>query len=329
MNETPPGFDYPVKRLTVNARQRMHTSPGNGRLMLEALARHGGQDPLTAAVVQHADMVYATCHRVLGNEADAADVAQETFFQFCQRADRIRGSVGAWLHQVATNRSIDLVRQNSSRRRREETYAAEGVPEANTWHEVEPVVDEALAALPADARELLVEHYLERRTMAQIGQRRGLSQPTVSRRVAAALEELRGLLRHKGVQVGSTALGVLLGEVAQAAPAPASLLQGLGKMVLAHVASGGSSAAAAGGTGLAAVATKAGVVAVGLLLVGIGFLTFKPRPTPAPTAITTNLPPASVSYGFATSVVRFTGPGGATRVFTSGTNFVVTNSTVR
>jgi RNA polymerase sigma factor (sigma-70 family) len=295
--------------------------------MLETLARHGGQDPLSSVVVQHADMVYATCHRVLGNEADAADVAQETFFHFCKSAGRIRGSIGAWLHQVATNRSIDLVRQNSSRRRREETYATEGFSEANTWHEVEPLVDEALAALPAEARELLVEHYLERRTMAQIGQRRGLSQPTVSRRVAAALEELRGLLRRQGVQVGSTVLGALLGEAAQAAPA--SLLQGLGKMVLAHVASGGSTAAAAGGIGLAAGATKAGLVAVGLLLVGIGFLTFKPRPAPAPTLIATNLPPASVSFGFATSVVRFTGPGGATRVYTSGTNFVVTNSTVR
>lgn len=295
--------------------------------MLEALARHGGPDPLTAAVVQYADMVYATCHRVLGNEADAADVAQETFFQFCQRADRIRGSVGAWLHQVATNRSIDLVRQNSSRRRREATYAAEGVPQANTWHEVEPAVDQALAALPADARDLLVEHYLERRTMAQIGQRRGLSQPTVSRRVTAALEELRGLLRRQGVQVGSTALGAWLGEATQAAPAPAALMHGLGKMVLAHVASGGSTAAA-GGTGLAAVATKAGVV-LALLLVGIGVLTLKPRPVPAPPAVATNLPSTSVSFGFATSVVRITGPGGATRVFTSGTNFVVTNSTVR
>jgi RNA polymerase sigma factor (sigma-70 family) len=291
-------------------------------MVLDALARQGGRDPAAAVVVEYADMVYATCRRVLGNEAEAADVAQETFFHFLQNAGRIRGSVGAWLHHVATSRSIDLVRRNSSRRRREEAYMADTTSAPDSWHELEPVVDEALEALPAESRDLLVEHFLQRRGMAEMGAKRGLSQPTVSRRVAAALEELRGLLRDRGVVLGAAGLGSLFQVAVESAPVP--LMQSLGKMVLAHTAAG-LGGAATSGWGTVAVGMK--VVGVTAVLVAlIGPVLFRSKPPPAPAPVLTNALPTSVTFGFATSAVWTTGPGGrVTRLVTSGTNFAVTN----
>lgn len=140
-----------------------------------------GLEALAAAVDRYADMVYSTCRRVLGSESEAADVAQETFFQFFQQADEITTSTGAWLHKVATCRALDVVRQNIARRRREEAYAAEHPRVPDSWAEVEPLVDEALDALPDDQRELLVLHFLERRTMTDLAWDYGVSQPTVSR----------------------------------------------------------------------------------------------------------------------------------------------------
>lgn len=286
--------------------------------MIETLARQQGTDPVVAAIHRHADLVYATCRRILGDEADAADAAQETFFQFVQQAGRVRGSVAGWLHRVATRRCIDRIRQNVSRRRREEAYASEDRSTPDAWHEIEPLVDEALDALDPDARDLLVSHFLEGRSMAEIGAVRKLSQPTVSRRVAGALDALRAILREKGVMAATGSLGGWLMGTAEAAPA--GLMQALGKMALVHTAAQGGAAAA--GSALAA-GKLAALAGTGAALLGMGWWLLQPQPVPVAPA--TNEPPGFVVTGFMTSVVWSVGPDGQRRVFTSGTDYTTTN----
>ncbi|MCL4181286.1 MAG: RNA polymerase sigma factor [Verrucomicrobia bacterium] len=301
----------------------MSVGRGNGRVLLNLLASRGDQNGVAHAIDQHADMVYATCRRILGNDAEAADVAQETFFHFLKNSQRIRGSVAAWLHCVATGRSIDFLRQSTARRRRESVYAADVQPtEPDEWRELEPLVDEALEALPAATRELLIEHYLDRRSMVQIGQKHGISQPTVSRRIASALEDLRTLLRNKGVLMGTATLGTLLASSAQAAPA--TMLQTLGKMALAEAATHGAGAAAAGSTLFGGGAKVATAVVTSVLLVGVGSQVLRPGRSmePAPAVA----PAASVSFGFYTNTSWTIGPDGRPLVVeSSGTNFVITN----
>ncbi len=239
---------------------------------------------LAVVMAHYADMVYGTSRRVLGNESDAADVAQETFYQFLRHADQITGSIGAWLHQVATGRAIDLVRKNAARRRREAAYAAEAPHFPDTWGEVEPLVDEALAALPDDERELLVLHFLERQTMTQLAEAYDVSQPTISRRVAAALDCLRAQLRARGLVVGVVTLSTMLPGAGYAAP-PA-VIQALGKMSLAHAASAAASAASAATSGgaatflAAAVSKKALLAGASLALALITWLVWRPPAAP-------------------------------------------------
>src|SRR5438874_470650 len=111
------------------------------------LRRFVGQDDgeaFSMLMGRHADMVYTTSWRILGDAALAADAVQETFFQLVKNADKITGSISGWLHRVATRRAVDLVRQNVSRRNRENRYALETDTRSNIWSEVEPTVDEAL-----------------------------------------------------------------------------------------------------------------------------------------------------------------------------------------
>lgn len=301
----------------------MSVGSGNGRVLLNLLARRADPDGVAGAIDQHADMVYATCRRILGNDAEAADIAQETFFHFLKNAQRIRGSIPAWLHCVATGRSIDYLRQSTARRRRESIYATEVQPaEPDEWRELEPLVDEALEALPAESRELLIEHYLERRSMVQIGQSRGMSQPTVSRRMAAALEDLRTLLRGKGVLMGAATLGTLLASSAQAAPAP--MLQALGKMALAGAATQGTGVGTASSSLLGGGTKAATAVVTSVLLVGVGTQVLRPGRSAEPAPVVA--PAASVAFGFSTNVAWTIGPDGRPSVVqSSGTNFAITN----
>jgi RNA polymerase sigma-70 factor (ECF subfamily) len=66
-------------------------------------------DPFEAFVRRYQDMVFATAVRLLGNPADAEDVAQTVFLRAFQRFDAIGPSPGAagWLRTVTTNACLN------------------------------------------------------------------------------------------------------------------------------------------------------------------------------------------------------------------------------
>jgi RNA polymerase sigma factor (sigma-70 family) len=206
------------------------------RILLRRFVRDEDGEAFSILMQRYADMVYSTCRRVLDNDALASDAVQETFFQFIKQAEHINGSLAGWLHRVATRRAVDLVRSNVSRRRRERSYALELDNDSGAWTEVQGQVDEALEELPDTLREVLVLHFLERRSTTQIAAAQGVSQPTISRRVAEALERMRDLLREKGVALSVVPLQGLLLHYAHCAPE--SLLRSLGKIGLARAVSG-------------------------------------------------------------------------------------------
>lgn len=258
----------------------------NERILVRRLARQGDAEAFSAIMGQYTGMVYNTCRRVLGNDSQAADAVQETFFQLLKSADRITGSLGSWLHRVATRRAVDLIRQNESRRRREEAFAADFFQEAETWEDLQPRVDLALEELPDDLREVLVLHYLNGRSMTWIGAELRLSQPTISRRVAAALEQLRQKLRAREGLIGSTTLGAFLSHGAQAVPESLSLA--LGKIALTQAVSLGAGHALATASPWAfwgvktALASVALALAAGALWVALPRSIPQGRPSPAP-----------------------------------------------
>lgn len=237
------------------------------RVLVQRLVRQGDQEAFSSIMSHYAAMVYSTCRRVVGNDSQAEDAAQETFFHFLKNANRITGSLGGWLHQVATRRAVDLVRQNISRQRREDTYAANDIHQADQWADVEPLVDEALEELPNEMREILVLHYLDGQSLTQIAGARNVSQPTLSRRVAAALEELRKKLRIRGVAVSLAGLGAMLAHSPQAAPA--TLLMGMGKLAMVQAASSGLPLTASLAAPLASVGLKSVLAASAVVLVTI------------------------------------------------------------
>ena len=86
------------------------------------------------------DMVYSTAVRLIGNETQAEDIAQEVFIKAHEHFDNLRSSpsAGGWLKTVATNLSLnhitrykkrwsffsDLVRKSDEGEEREVEFAA-------------------------------------------------------------------------------------------------------------------------------------------------------------------------------------------------------------
>jgi len=224
--------------------------------LLERFSRRADAEAFAELVRRYVRLVYSTSWRVLKDETDAADVTQETFFELTRNAGRISGSLGVWLHRVATRKSIDLVRRSAHRRRREQVYTQSRPEEVSTWHDLSSYVDEALDKLDESTKSLLLDHFLAGKTTSEIAQEQGLSQATVSRRINDGLEQLRGVLRRQGLLVAAASLGTMLMEQASQA-VPAAVVTELSKMTMV-----GTTGAAAALGGKAAVATHAGTLKV-------------------------------------------------------------------
>ncbi len=185
-----------------------------------------------AEIVQrYAGVVFTTSHRILRDRQRAEEVAQETFLRLMHKPQSVTRSLGGWLHRVATQLSIDVVRSDSARRDRERTYSEANPREVSRWEELSPIIDEALAEVDEDQRDLLVRHFLSGVAQAELAEQFDTSAATMSRRIKSAVEALRQRLRHKGLLAGAAMIGAFFHN-GPAAAAPATLMTELGKMAM-------------------------------------------------------------------------------------------------
>ena len=82
-----------------------------------ALARGGDSEAFRTLVERHSRAVYRLAHRMTGNPSDAEDVVQETFLKAYKQLGRFesRANFSTWLHRIAVNCSIDLIRSRPHR----------------------------------------------------------------------------------------------------------------------------------------------------------------------------------------------------------------------
>lgn len=232
-------------------------------------------------VTRYADMVYATCKRILGNPPDAEEVAQECFLRLVEGDPGVRSSLGGWLHKLAMHRSLDRVRSERRREDRERRFARERefYQEPN-WKDVQDLVDEAIAALPDKLRDAVICHFLERQTHEAIASTQGVSRAAVTQRIGKGVEQIRKSLRKRGVSVSTSALAAML-AANTADAAPASLTSALAKFAIAGVkgplaaetaAAGALTASKLVAIGGTTITWQGTLLAVGALVIGLGSL---------------------------------------------------------
>src|SRR5947208_12768907 len=75
-------------------------------------ARGGDADAFRMLVDRHSNAVFRVAYRMTGNEHDADDVVQETFLRAYRQLRNFeeRANFGTWLHRIAVNCSLDLLR---------------------------------------------------------------------------------------------------------------------------------------------------------------------------------------------------------------------------
>jgi len=178
-------------------------------------------------VDRHLPTVHAVAGRVLGVRRDLADdVAQLVFIHLAKKGPSLPRTivVGAWLHRQAVRFALNALRTESRRCKRERVafdLQMNNIPSNDSsWNEVMPHLDQAILELPELEQSALALRYGERRGMKEIGERLGLSAGAVEKRIARALEKLRGRLSRRGVTLSVAALGGILSSQSAEAASP-------------------------------------------------------------------------------------------------------------
>jgi RNA polymerase sigma-70 factor (ECF subfamily) len=99
----------------------IHITPSDssipcGEEALIRLAMLGDLDAFNQLVLANQDLAYHHAHYLLGDPADAQDAVQESFIKAFQGLHGFRGgSFRAWLLQIVTNSSYDMLRRSQRR----------------------------------------------------------------------------------------------------------------------------------------------------------------------------------------------------------------------
>jgi RNA polymerase sigma-70 factor (ECF subfamily) len=157
-------------------------------------------------VREHADRVYRLAYRLSGNRADAEDLTQETFVRvFKSLAEYTPGTFEGWLHRITTNLFLDMVRRRQRIRfdalpddAGDRLASRQAGPE-QTYDEMhlDPEIQRALDALPADFRVAVVLCDLEQLSYEEIAATLGVKVGTVRSRIHRGRVLLRQALAHR------------------------------------------------------------------------------------------------------------------------------------
>lgn len=170
--------------------------------LVVAVARYH-EGALAELYRRHAGSVHALARRLLGDPALAEEIVQEVFLRLWREPERFdaeRGSVRSFLLTHTHGRSVDLVRAESSRRRREER---DQVRTPDVGYDLEREVMDlavaervrtALAVLNQQERAAIELAYLGGCTYREVATVLQEPEGTIKSRIRSGMQKLRGEL---------------------------------------------------------------------------------------------------------------------------------------
>lgn len=164
---------------------------------LIAGCKRGDPDAQRTLYERFGQRIYRLMFRMAGNPHDAFDLTQDAFVRAYGAVQSFdgRSRLDTWLHRIAVNEALQLLRRRRTERRHLPAIAE--LEPRTSRPEGPDLADEipaALERLPAEARAILVLKYYEKLSYDEIAQVLGCPAGTVGSRLSRARAQLRQIL---------------------------------------------------------------------------------------------------------------------------------------
>ena len=175
-------------------------------------AREGDQNAFAELVRLYEKKVFALTLRMCKNPEDAAEAAQEAFLAAWQGLPNFRGDAAfsTWLYRLASNACVDLLRREGRHKDaagpsfNDDEVNLEVPDTAASPHdlaeraELRAQVEEGLASLSPEHREVLILREIHQLSYDEISRILNLDTGTVKSRISRGRRQLRNFLLKSG-----------------------------------------------------------------------------------------------------------------------------------
>ncbi len=173
--------------------------------LLRAFCDHHDEAAFCELVRRNLSMVLQVASRRAGGREAAEEIAQNVFIKFARKAAQLEphSVVGAWLHRVTVQETIDFRRREYRRRRVMKDYhqhqqnAGHSNESADLPADVLDEVDEALAKMSDIDRSVIMLRFHAGMRFLEIAQRLGKSEEAARKQVSRAVGKLAKRLGHR------------------------------------------------------------------------------------------------------------------------------------
>jgi RNA polymerase sigma-70 factor, ECF subfamily len=181
-------------------------SDASDSALVVAIGRYR-EDALAEVYRRHAGAVYGLARRVLVDVGAGEEVVQEVFLRLWNEPEKFdpeRGSLRSYLLAQSHGRAVDMLRSETSRRRREERQARRTAEagydiEREVWDiTVAERMKEVVTVLPQEERRAITLAYFGGHTYREVAELLDEPEGTVKSRIRTGLKRMRSRLVDAG-----------------------------------------------------------------------------------------------------------------------------------
>jgi RNA polymerase sigma factor (sigma-70 family) len=193
--------------------------------LLRQYTEHNSVEAFATLVTRHVNKVYSVALRHTRNPHQAEEITQAVFVIFARKAKQMRqhAVLSGWFYQTARLTAVTFIRSEIRRTCREqEAYMQSTLNEneSETWTQIAPLLDAAMAGLNETDRHAVVLRFFDGKSMGEVGAALGASEGAAKMRVNRAMEKLRQFFVKRGIaSTTATLAGAISANSVQAAPA--------------------------------------------------------------------------------------------------------------